>query len=222
MLRPLSALLFLSLLLPAFGQDQSSTGLHGRVDGETYTAPGGIYHIHIPVLAELGGTITDTQNVVVFQDDYNVHVSIGAFPQDATQRWELSTRGLKDYLPYFFGNVVMPDFAQTFPGTKIESATFNPNQLGGSLVAYTLLPNGSMFLKQLGGFRDETKPVIAKRGNLVFIRYNIVYVVSVELAERVTEGALFKKTTAQEDAILLDRLDQIVSSMTFTPPAAAK
>jgi hypothetical protein len=217
-----SALLFLSLLLPAFGQVNSGNTLHGRVNDEIYTAPGGIYRVHIPVLPELGGTVTDTQNVVVFQDNFNVHVSIGSFPQDATQRWELSTRGLKDYLPFFFGNVVMPNFAQSFPGTRIESATFDPKLLGGALYVYTLLPNGSMFSKELGGFRDDTKPLVAKRGNLVFIQHNIVYVVSVELAERVLEGASYKKTTAQEDAILHDRLDQIASTMTFAAPAETK
>src|SRR5512137_2043659 len=76
--------------------------LQGKVEGKRYVSPTGIFKVTIPVLPELGGDITDTPNVVTFQDDFNVHVSIAAFPQDATQRWENSTRGTKDYLIYFF------------------------------------------------------------------------------------------------------------------------
>lgn len=216
-----SILCCLSLMfLAQSGLAQSAT-LHGRVEGDTYYAPGGHYQVQIPVLPELGGTIYDTQNVVVFQDQYSVHVSIGAFPQDPTQRWELSTRGLKDYLTYFFGNFVIPDFRQSVPGIKIESALFEPHKLGGALLAYTLLPGGSMFASQVAPFRGDT-PIVAKRGNLVFIRDNIVYVISIELAERVIEGDQYKKTTAQEDAILRHRLDQIADSMTFTIPPTGK
>src|SRR3954467_7703026 len=88
--------------------------LEGKIEGKTYVSPTGMFKVTIPVLPELGGDITDTPNVVTFQDDFNVHVSIATFPQDATQRWELSTRGLKDYLTFFFTNYVLSDFKQAF------------------------------------------------------------------------------------------------------------
>src|SRR5688500_2168994 len=84
--------------------------LHGKVEAKSYISPTGIFKVVIPVLPELGGDITDTPNVVTFQDDFNVRVSIAAFAQDATQRWELSTRGLKDYRRYFFSNFGRSDF----------------------------------------------------------------------------------------------------------------
>jgi hypothetical protein len=87
--------------------------------------------VTIPVLAELGGSVTDTPNVVTFQDEFNTHVSIAAFPQDATQRWELSTRGLKDYLVYFFSNFVLPDFKQAFEGRRSRA----PNTARASSMA---------------------------------------------------------------------------------------
>lgn len=209
----------LSLLLCASMGRAQTTGIHGRIVGEVYYAPGGTYHVPIPVLPELGGSFYDTPNVVVFQDQFNVHISIGAFPQDATQRWELSTRGLKDYLTYFFSDFVIPNFRNSVPGITIESATFEPHKLGGALLAYTLLPGGSMFAAQVAPFRGD-KPIVAKRGNLIFIQDHVVYVVSIELAERVIEGDQYKKTPAQEDAILRDRLNQFVSTMTFTAPPA--
>ena len=210
----------LLLLTPVLAAAQPMAGLNGRIDGRSYVSPGGHYRVTIPVLPELGGNVSDTQNVVVFQDDYNVHVSIAAFELDATQRWELSTRGLKDYLNDFFTNLVMPDFARMFPDSSIESANFDPDYMGGTLRAHILLPGGSMFAQQIAPLRGDEQETVAKRGNLVFIRNNVVFVVSVELTERIIEGPGYNRTTAQEDALLRERLELIVNSMTFARPTS--
>ncbi|WP_414664303.1 hypothetical protein [Horticoccus sp. 23ND18S-11] len=189
-------------------------GLQGKVEGKVYISPTGLFKVVIPVLPELGGDITDTPNVVTFQDDFNVHVSIAAFPQDATQRWEMSTRGLKDYLIYFFSNFVLSDFRQTFEGVQIESAKFVPGTLEGSLLTYLMVPGGTMFadrVPQLSG----TRVPVAKRGNLLFVRSGHIFVISTELAERVIEGKSYSKTTAEEDEILRNRLLDIVSKISF-------
>src|SRR6187402_2921030 len=162
-------------------------GLQGKVEGKSYVSPTGIFKVVIPVLPELGGDITDTSNVVTFQDAFNVHVSIAAFPQDATQRWELSTRGLKDYLIYFFSNFVLADFRQTFTGAQIESAKFVPGTMEGSLLTYLLIPGGTMFGGRVPQLSADRVPV-AKRGNLLFVRSGHIFVISTELAERVIEG----------------------------------
>jgi hypothetical protein len=194
--------------------------LHGKVEGKTYVSPTGIFKVVIPVLPELGGDITDTPNVVTFQDDFNVHVSIAAFPQDATQRWELSTRGPKDYLIYFFSNFVLADFKQTFQGVQIESAKFLPGMLDGALLTYLLVPGGTMFGDRVPASVTSGRPPVAKRGNLLFVRNGHVFVVSTELAERVIEGKSFNKTTAEEDEILRNRLNDIVSKIAFAKPPA--
>jgi hypothetical protein len=218
MIRTVFVLPTLLLLSAILAPAQSTPGLIGHVDDRTYIAPGGVYRVRVPVLPELGGTISDTGNVVVFRDDYNVHVSIGSFPLDATQRWELSTRGLKDYLPAFFSSLVMPDFEKMFPGTHIESGVFLPNFLGGAVLCYTLLPGGSMFVPELGDIQPGGGPPVAKRGNLVFVQNHVVYVISIELAERSLEGALYNKTTEQENTILRGRLNEVVSTMEFAVP----
>lgn len=196
-------------------------GLVGKVEGRSYVSPTGTFRVTIPVLPELGGDITDTPNVVTFQDDFNVHVSIAAFAQDATQRWELSTRGMKDYLVYFFGNYVFSDFRQTFEGSQIESAKFVPSQLDGALLAYILIPGGTMFADRVPVLAGDRIP-IAKRGNLLFVRNGHIFVVSIELAERVIEGKAYTKTVAEEDEILRTRLNDIVGRMTFAAEAAKK
>jgi hypothetical protein len=195
--------------------------LEGKVDGKTYVSPTGLFRVLIPVLPELGGEITDTPNVVTFQDDFNVHVSIAAFQQDATQRWEHSTRGTKDYLIYFFSNFVLADFKQTFEGVQIESAKFVPGTMEGSLLAYLLIPGGTMFAERVPRVGAGPLPV-AKRGNLLFVRSTHVFVISIELAEKVIEGKSFDKTTAEEDEILRRRLLEIVDKITFAQPPAAK
>jgi hypothetical protein len=185
--------------------------LTGHLEGQVYASPTGTFRIAVPVL---------TANVVTFQDSYNVHVSIGAFPQDATQRWEFSTRGTSDYLVFFFSNYVMSDFQQMFPGASVESAQYSPALLNGSLLTYTLLPGGSMFADKHAIAGPSESPPVAKRGNLVFVRNDYVYVISTELAERVIERRSYKKTTAEEDEILRKRLADIVKKMEFTRPPA--
>lgn len=195
--------------------------LEGKIEGKSYVSPTGIFKVVIPVLPELGGDITDTPNVVTFQDDFNVHVSIAAFPQDATQRWEMSTRGVKDYLIYFFSNFVLSDFKQTFDGVQIESAKFVPGLLDGSLLTYLLVPGGTMFGNRVPQLSADRIPV-AKRGNLLFVRSGHIFVISIELAERVIEGRSYDKTTAEEDEILRNRLTDIVSKITFAKPPVAE
>ena len=188
--------------------------LAGKVEGKTYISPTGLFKVVIPVLPELGGEITDTPNVVTFQDDFNVHVSIAAFPQDATQRWEFSTRGAKDYLIYFFSNFVLADFKQTFAGVQIESAKFVPGTMEGSLLTSLLIRGGTMFADRVPAIGGGSVPV-AKRGNLLFVRGGHVFVLSTELAERAIEGKSFGKTTEEEDEILRNRLLDILSKITF-------
>jgi hypothetical protein len=195
--------------------------LQGKIEGKSYVSPTGIFKVVIPVLPELGGDITDTPNVVTFQDAFNVHVSIAAFPQDATQRWELSTRGLKDYLIYFFSNFVLSDFRQTFTGAQIESAKFVPGTMDGSLLTYLLIPGGTMFADRVPRLSSDRVPV-AKRGNLLFVRNGHIFVISTELAERVIEGKSYQKTVEQEDEVLRNRLMDILNKITFAAPPSAE
>jgi hypothetical protein len=200
---------------------EPATALQGSVESSVYSSPTNAFKIALPVLPELGGRIRDTERVVMFQDTFGVQISIGAFPQDATQRWELSTRGIKDYLIYFFGAFVMADFKGCCPGAHIESAGFAADYLDGALFCYILLPGGSMFADQIA-FSLPGKPPVAKRGNVVFVRNGLVFVVSTELAEKVTEGSTYKKTPDEEDKILRKRLVGIVAKMQFPKPPPAK
>lgn len=197
---------------------QNSGVLSGRLEGNTYHPPTDAYSIRIPVLPELGGQIKDTDNVVTFQDSFNVHVSIAAFSQDATQRWELSTRGLNEYLSYFLENFVLPDFYNAFPGTVVESSAPVKSIEGGALLAFTLLPGGSMFAERASMPLDGSLP-IAKRGNLIFLKNGFIYVISMELTERVIEGGSYKLKTADEDRLLRERIEAILDRMEFKPAA---
>lgn len=218
MFRLTLAILVATAAFAARAQEAAGPGLVGKIEGRHYVSPTGQFKVVIPVLPELGGDITDTPNVVTFQDDFNVHVSIATFPQDATQRWELSTRGLKDYLIYFFSNFVLADFKQTFEGVQIESAKFLPSTLEGSLLTYILIPGGTMFADRIPQV-SLGRPIVAKHGNLLFVRNGHIYVISTELAERVVEGKAYDKSTADEDEILRNRLTDIVSKIQFTKPA---
>jgi hypothetical protein len=206
----------LAAAVPAFAQIPSKP-LVGTIDGNTYTSPTGAFRITIPVLPELGGVVQDNNNVVTFHDNFGLQISVGAFAQDSTLRWELSTRGIKDYLIYFLGTYVIPDFKRFCPGTHIESAGYSSDFLEGTLFAYILLPGGSMF-DEPPVFGTQAEPAVAKRGNAVFVRNGYTFVISTELSERVTEGSHYDKTTEQENQILRDRLAGIVRKMVFVKP----
>jgi hypothetical protein len=203
---------------------EGNTPLQGRIEGRMYVSPTGTFKVAIPVLPALGGEITDTPNVVTFEDDFNTHITIAAFPQDATQRWELSTRGTKDYLIYFFSNFVLADFKQTFEDVKIESAKFGalPGLPDGALISYIVIPGGSMFADKIPQYGGDDRIVLAKRGNLLFVRNGHTFVLSIELAERLIEGRAYTKTIPQEDEILRARLTDLLGKIQFAkPPATA-
>ncbi len=208
--------LFLCSLAQA-GVAASAAPLTGRMEGGTYVSATGEFRVLAPVLPELGGNIEDTANIVTFHDDFGTHVSIACFEFDATQRWELETRGRRDYLLYFFTDIVMANFTTRFPGSQIESARYLPELLEGSLIAYSLLPGGSNFAPpELVPGNAAHEPVTAKRGTLLFVRHRHVYVVTTELAERVTQRSTYKQTVEQENELLSARLQALVGRMTFS------
>jgi hypothetical protein len=207
--------------IPAHAQDDAPDMLVGQVEGKTYVSPTGAFRVEIPVLPELGGRVVDTENVVTFQDNFNVLCTIAAFPMDASLRWEYSTRGKKDYLAYFFANYVMRDFQQNFPGSRAESARYAPGIGDGALLVYLLLPGGSMFSHKLPFIGSADSMPEAKRGNLLVVRQGWTFVISIELAERVLERSTYTKTTAEEDEILRNRLSELLKKIEFMVPAAA-
>ncbi len=205
-------------LLAATTMAAQNQPLVGRVDGETYVSATREFSVPVPVLRELGGTISDTENVVTFTDSFSTHISIGCFPQDALQRWELETRGLRDYLLYFFTEFVLADFSKRFPGSKIESARFVPELMDGALITYALLPGGSYFEPKPAIPVPPEKRVTAKRGTLLFVRNRQVYVLSTELAERATKRDTYATTPEKENAQLTTRLTELAGRLIFPPP----
>jgi hypothetical protein len=211
---------FASAMLHQLDAQDTTSSLVGSIEDNKYISPIKAFRVTIPVLAELGGSITDTENVVTFQDVFNTHQSIACFKMDATQRWEEETRGRKEYLIWFFSNFVQSDFQQRFPGARIESAHFLSTTLDGALLTFNLLPGGSMFAARVA-ISDGVEPPVAKRGNLLFVKNGYVFVLSIELAEKVVERSAYSKTVAEEDAQLRQSLLELLDKIAFaTPPAA--
>jgi hypothetical protein len=211
-----SFLLLLSSLVLAAASAVAAP-LRGLMDGETYVSPTGQFRVRAPVLPELGGEITDSANVVTFQDNYGTHVSIACFELDATQRWEYDTRGQRDYLLFFLTDILMANFETRFPGSRIESARYLPELLDGALIGYVLLPGGSEF-EDHNRVLDAAPatPVVAKRGTLIFVRHRHIYAISTELSERATQRSTYNLTREQEDEQLSARLIALAGRLSFT------
>ncbi len=196
-----------------------STFTYGLVENNRYKAPSGEYVITLPIQPELGGRITDTPEVVTFQDNVGLHASIACFGLDLVQRRDEETKGRRDYLIWFFGQHVQRQFRERFDGASIESARFIPELLDGALLVYNLLPGGSMFNERVPTGQDGAAPV-AKRGNLLFLHHHHLYVVSIELAEKVLDPSSFSLSVAEQDEVLRKRLLELVGRMSFNPPLA--
>jgi len=208
------------MLMP--GDDGGQIPLVGAIDNKNnYIAPTGAYRIRIPVYPELGGEINDTQNVATFQDAFGEHYSIGAFPMNGEFLAKDATRGRKDFLDWFFQNYIEADFHRSIPATTHEpNARFNAGTQGGALFTILNIPNGSVYMDRVFVFPPKT-PVIAKRGNLLFVRDGYLFVLSTELYERVFEHSTWNKTPAEEEAILRQRLNDLLAHMVFTKPSAS-
>ncbi|MBK9989792.1 MAG: hypothetical protein IPP19_03390 [Verrucomicrobia bacterium] len=193
--------------------------LIGQVEENQYVSPTGAFRVTIPVSAALGGSISDTENVVTFQDSFTTHESIACFKMDASLQREHEARGRKDFLIWFFSNFVQADFEHRFPGARVESAHFLNKTESGSLLIYNLLPGGSMFSDRIMVVANEA-PRLAKRGNLAFVHDEYIFIISIELTEKVLERSAYNKTVAEEDEILRKRLLGLLGKVTFAAPPA--
>src|ERR1035438_5736045 len=119
MLRLLSAV-FLATVAVSGRSQGTAPALAGTLEAGVYASPTNAFKIAVPVLPELGGMVRDTEQVVFFQDSFGIQISIGAFKQDATQRWEMETRDAKEYTIYYFGRLVMPEFKRYCPNRSEE------------------------------------------------------------------------------------------------------
>ncbi len=192
--------------------------LYGRINGDVYESPTGAFRIAIPVLPELGGSVSDSANVVTFDDNFSTHCSVGAFPLPPELQSEFESRGTQGFLIYFFTKLVMPDFATRYPGATIEdTGAFLPQYQGGAMLIYTRLPGGSLFAPQ-AAIWTPPEPLVAKRGNLCFVKNHFVFVVSMELAERSLQRLTYDLTLTQENDLLKRRLLALVARMEFAPP----
>jgi hypothetical protein len=191
----------------------SAPGLYGQLRGTTYVAPENRFRIAVPVLPELGGRIDDTENVVTFSDEVSTHVSIACFPLDLSNKWERDTRGIREYLAFFYGELVFPDFARRFPEAATERMLYTPDLHDGALFAFTLLPGGSAFEARSSVLDTPGSAPAAKRGNLLFVHNDSIFILSIELAERVTQRSAFHKTADEENDILRDRLIELAQRM---------
>jgi hypothetical protein len=223
-IRPLRFLLPLVALVaaaPLFSQEENEVTLSGTVDqNNIYTSPGGHYRMPIPVLPELGGAVEDSSTVADFRDGYGTHVLVATLPMEPALRARLDTSNKKDFLTWFYGQQIQAEYQRSYPGAKTEAARFIPALQDGTLFITILLPQGSAFRDVLFLNEGEAEPD-AKRGSLIFIKNDRIFMLTTELYERILKRDTFKKTAEEEDAILRQRLMDLLGKMTFpsTTPA---
>lgn len=200
----------------AAAENATTSKLAGRLEDGRYHAPADAYSVSVPVLRGAETAVMDNGEIVVFKDKVSTLLTIAAFPLPPFAKWEHDTTPARDYLIAFFRDNILRDYNNEFPGSTIESARFIPEFQGGALVAFTLLPGGSAFSPTAA--RPPTAPApVAKRGHIVFVRDDRVFVIATELAERITRAETFNLAPAEEDRILFDRLIAVLGTTRFGP-----
>jgi hypothetical protein len=195
--------------------------LLGRVEVNTYIAPTGTFKIEIPISPALGGSITDTQNIVIFDDTYLTHITLANYPLDPTEKWNLSTSSPKEYLLNFFGKQILRNYREAFKNVQIRVdplARFLPTMYGGAFIAYLTIPGGSFFSSRVPQVVADPKPRDAKYGVLLFVQKGYVFIISMEFAEHAIEGSANHLSNEREDTILRGRLLDFASKIEFTEP----
>ncbi|HEY3754712.1 MAG TPA: hypothetical protein VGL42_01045 [Opitutaceae bacterium] len=224
MIRRITLLAVVSAVLaatPLFAQMEfPGEGLNGHIEGRTYYSATGEFSVHIPVLAALNGTVGDTPNQVIFADPISTYITIVCYPFDAAERGKLDVQGPKQYLQEYFYNYVWRSFS-SYPGARYETdARFQPHLFDGAFFTYIDLPGGSEFYPPEYRLSFDTPPPVAKRGNLMFIHGDIIYVISMELAERMTHANHYNLSSEEEDILLRDRLTAFANTIHFLTPAS--
>ena len=199
--------------------------LLGRIENDRYIAPGEVFSVALPALDPATASVFDNGEIVVFKDRTSTLLTIAAFPMPPIAKFDYDTEGPRDYLIAFFRDNIVRDYREAFPDSAIESARFLPGVFGGTTVAFTLLPGGSAFTPPTAAAGSLPRPV-AKRGHLIFVQGDRIYVVAIELAERVTQPDTYKLTTEEEDRALFGRLVTVLSSLRIPagalPPATPR
>jgi hypothetical protein len=168
--------------------------LHGRIEGERYFAPGDLYSVPLPVFHGTDSAVMDTAEIVVFKDKVSTLLTIAAFKMPAYEKWRFEGMEPKEYLYEFFRDNILRDYRHEFPESSIESARYLPEVFAGAMVAFTRMPGGSAFASPAASNPLAPAPV-AKRGHLrPSSATGYIYVVAIELAERVTQPATYKLT----------------------------
>jgi hypothetical protein len=191
--------------------------LRGRIVEDRYYSATNAFDIVIPVMVGEDTLILDTEEIVVFRDGVRTMLTIAAIHLDPLAKWELDTTSRREYLIRFFRENVLANYTETFPGSTVESARLIGDLEKGALMVNTLHPNGSAFETDPIVRNDPaTPPPVAKRGNLLFCHGDFIYVISTELADRVTEMSTYSTDTETEDRILRDRLLAVHEQLHFT------
>jgi hypothetical protein len=212
----LLALCLTALLAPAQTADAPDEGpvLLGNIENGSYISPNGLFRIPIPVLPELGGRITDTVNMVTFQDAFTTHITLAAIPMDSLMLEALAKSNRKEYLIKFFTGIMVPGMQKRFKDMTLEAnGVFMPKIHDGAVLINTLIPGGTAFYSRIAMFGATDNLPVAKRGNLLFIHGDVLFIISTELGERSTARSAYKKTLEQENDILRKQLLALHASL---------
>lgn len=170
--------------------------LAGKIKADIYIAPKELFRVPVPVLADLGGTVTDGLGFVHFTDDIGHLFRIEYMELPPDQVTGALAIGEQDFFNRFLRLFYLPNTVwQVMPESKILAQAFAKEPDGPMQLTWMFLPHGSITMNSRAGKppeRDDSYREIA-----LFMRKNMVYIVS--LAPSDPQVGIFDKKTPPEE-----------------------
>ena len=157
-------------------QEQQSVqeGMHTHVSG--------LYQVPVPVEEFMGGKMMEQPYALIFTNDFGSLYRIENIGLPPEEQANLDEMGRDVYLEYFLNEMFMKQAVLvSIPTATVDHKEYLPDRFGGALYARLNLPGGSILAEQING--SEAKRLDARRGTLIFLREQTLYIVGVGLME---------------------------------------
>jgi len=163
----------------------------GRAVGikeKIYSSPSQVFKVPVPVDRNLGGNIADATNAVSFTDDFGrlFRIEFSSLPSQWGSRLGKADKeqSLKDFLEQAY---LPATILKAIPDASVEYLEYMDQILGGALYAEAYLPKGSINAVSKGGSSFARED--AKRGLLLFLHKNNIFIISTCLMQLSSDGS---------------------------------
>ena len=165
------------------GSGYKYSNLQGKIEDTIYISAKGKFKVPIPVNKQWGGMIQDTPQAVSFTDDFGRLYRIEC---SNSETYKLQAIEKKSYLQEFLNGFYLPQTVFHYrPSARIIEEYYIVDLLDGAYFCIVNIPEGSITVSSSD--RKNYTQHEARRGLLLFIIKNRIYIVSSDVGEKLSK-----------------------------------